>query len=417
MTGGGLKPVEGSRRAMALVMPKHVTWIRDACAAFEPEKNRIVLKGGGSVKYDQLVVAAGLEIDWGAIKGLPEAIGHDCVSSIYDYRYAPLVFQDIQKIKSMGGGDVLFTQPKTGVKCGGAPQKIMWLADDWWRSEKMREKVRIEFCTGTPKLFAVDRYRATLEAMAKERNVHTAVEHNLVEVDGARKVATFELPGGKRVKKHYDMLHVTPVMDAPGFIKKSPLADATGYIEVDKGTLRHVRYGNVWAIGDSSNLPTSKTAAAVCAQAPVLAHNLTAVVSGKQPTAQYDGYTSCPIITRNGGLILAEFKYGGVPCETFPPFLVDQAREQPLFFYLKKVVFPWAYWNLMLVAAGTGPALCSSPASRLGTRVPGLARGWAWGPWRDGRAQGPSLLLSSGGPGPGLSDLPTRGPRMRAREA
>jgi len=280
-------------------------------------------------------------------------VGKNGVATIYDYRYAPKVWEFIQEMKE---GVAIFTQPKTGIKCGGAPQKIMWLAEDYWRNQtNCRSKVEVEFVTGMPTMFPVPKYSETLDAMRGPRQVGASFQHDLVEVDGKNKVATFELPDGKRVKKKFDFLHVVPKMGPHPCIKASPLADkATGFVTVDPGTLQHTSFSNVFGIGDCTNLPTSKTAAAITGQAPVLVHNLVQVMDGKEPTARYNGYTSCPILTKRGGLILAEFKYDGELEETFGG-VVDQSQERLAFYYLKTKFFPWAYWNLLITGRWFGP--------------------------------------------------------------
>jgi len=299
------------------------------------------------VGYDFLVVAPGLQIDFCCVKGLKEAVGHDGVSSIYDYEHCQATWEDVRAFK---GGTAVFTQPKSGIKCGGAPQKIMWLAEDYWSRAAVRKDVTVKFCTGLGSMFAVPKYREALERLVRERGVDASFGHELVEVDGARKVATFEKADGSRVSLEYDLLHVVPRMGAPAFIKASPLAcKATGFVEVDKQSLQHVAYPNVFACGDVASTPNSKTAAAVTAQAPVVVHNLIRQMEGKRGKAQYDGYASCPILTRRGELLLAEFKYGGVLAETFhAPPLLDQGKPQALFYYMKTIVFPFAYWNFML---------------------------------------------------------------------
>jgi sulfide:quinone oxidoreductase len=134
-------------------------------------------------------------------------------------------------------------------------------------------------------------------------------------------------------------------MSAPDFIKRSPLANEGGWVDVDKRTLQHTKYPNVFSLGDASSLPTSKTAAAIRAQAPILVENLMTVMAGKAPGAIYDGYTSCPIVTDYGKLILAEFDYDKKPCETFP---FDQSKERLSMYLLKKHVLPTLYWQGML---------------------------------------------------------------------
>jgi len=143
----------------------------------------------------------------------------------------------------------------------------------------------------------------------------------------------------------YDMIHITPPMSAPEFVAKSELAGDEGWVDVDKYSLQHNRFANVYALGDASSLPTSKTGAAIRQQAPVLVSNLLATMNQQPATASYDGYTSCPLVTGYDSLILAEFDYSGQPAETFP---FDQSKERFSMFILKKFGLPALYWHGML---------------------------------------------------------------------
>jgi len=118
-----------------------------------------------------------------------------------------------------------------------------------------------------------------------------------------------------------------------------------GWVEVDKHPLQHVRFPNVFSLGDASSLPTSKTGAAIRGQAPVLVQNLIAAIQGKPLPARYDGYTACPLVTGYGKLILAEFIYDGIPKETFP---FDQSKERWSMYQLKKRGLPLLYWRGMM---------------------------------------------------------------------
>mmetsp|Transcript_5725 Transcript_5725/g.17042 ORF Transcript_5725/g.17042 Transcript_5725/m.17042 type:complete len:460 (-) Transcript_5725:282-1661(-) len=346
LVGGGKGKLEDSRRSMASVMPKEATWIKQGATAVDPDAQAVVLADGRRVHYEYLVVAAGIKVDMSSVKGLEATLGKNGVSTIYDYNYAGKAWDDIMAFKK---GTALFTMPKTGVKCGGAPQKIMWLAEDYWRHEaKVRPDVEVEFVTGTGSMFGVPKYSNALEKIRDKRGVLSTFKHDLVEVDGERKIATFETGEGARVQRPFDLLHVVPKMGPYPWLAQSKIADPqTGYVSVDKETLQHTRFPNVFALGDCSNLPTSKTAAAITAQTPILVHNLRRVMAGKPANAKYDGYTCCPIVTGRGKLILAEFKYGGETKETMP-WLFDQAKEHAPFYFMKTIVFPWAYWNLML---------------------------------------------------------------------
>jgi sulfide:quinone oxidoreductase len=343
LVGAGVFPKEQSERDEAAFIPPDVDWIRDSVATFEPAENRAILSSGAVVRYDQLVVALGIQIDWHKIAGLEESLGRGGVCSNYAYRYVDYTWQCVREFR---GGTALFTMPNTAVKCGGAPQKIMYLADDHFRKSGVRDKSKVVFATAQGSLFAVEKYRKTLEAVAKRKAIEPRFKHNLIEVRGAKNEAVFEhLATKETVVVPYDMLHVTPPMSAPDVIKRSPLAGDAGWVEVDKFTLRHPRFPNVFALGDCAGLPTSKTGAAIRKQAPVVVENLLAIIAGNPSTAHYDGYTSCPVVTGYGRLVLAEFDYEGKPSETFP---FDQSKERLSMYLMKAYALPRLYWGAML---------------------------------------------------------------------
>lgn len=343
LVGGGEYRKEDTERSEASLIPPGVTWIPDAVTEFLPEENAVLTRGGRKVTYDCLVVAAGIQVDWGKVKGLPETLGKNGVTSNYSYETCDTTWE---LIHSFRGGTALFTQPSTPIKCGGAPQKIMYLADDHFRRAGVRERSRVMFVSGTPGLFPVAHYAPGLEQVVRRKGIETLYRHDLVEVRAAAREAVFRgLDSGEEQVLRYDLLHVTPPMSAPDFIKRSPLAAADGWVEVDPKTLRHVRYANIFALGDASSLPTSKTGAAVRKQAPVAVHNLIAALQGKPLPEQYDGYTSCPLVTGYGKLILAEFDYDKKPKETFP---FDQRRERWSMYVTKKRILPLVYWQGMM---------------------------------------------------------------------
>lgn len=179
-----------------------------------------------------------------------------------------------------------------------APQKIMWMAWDKYRKSGRGNDIKIDFMTGLPFMFSVKKYSDALNALRIERGIGAEFQHNLVSIDAANKKATFQKADGSTVDRDFTLLHVTPPMGPPDFIKGTPIADTVGWVEVDQATLRHVKpeFGNIFALGDCSSLPTSKTAAAITSQAPILTENLFSVVdTGKVSSARYDGYTSCPV--------------------------------------------------------------------------------------------------------------------------
>jgi sulfide:quinone oxidoreductase len=265
------------------------------------------------------------------------------VCSNYSYETVDFTRKAIEEFE---GGTAIFTHPSTPIKCGGAPQKIMYLADDHWRRKGIREKCRIVFVIANPKIFAVKKYADALTKVIERKGIEVRFRHDLVSLDAAGGTAVIrDLETGGDSVERFEMLHVTPPMGPPEFLAKSPLANTAGWVDVDASSLRHVRYPDVFALGDCSGLPTSKTAAAIRKQAPVLVANLLASLSGREGEASYDGYTSCPLVTGYGKLILAEFNYQNEPVETFP---FDQGKERASMYALKKWLLPALYWNGML---------------------------------------------------------------------
>ncbi len=343
LVGGGAFRKQDTERDQAKVLPTKARWIQDAVTEFDPEHNRLMTRDGKTIEYKYLVVGAGIQINWNGIRGLKENIGRHGVCSNYSYGTVDYTWECVRNFK---GGVALFTQPTGAIKCGGAPQKICYLAEDYFRRNGTRQNAQVIFAAPSQAIFGVQKYRDALEQVVDRKGVETMFRNNLVEIRAATKEAVFEnLDSGERTVVPFDMIHVTPPMGPPDFIASSPLADESGWVDVNKSTLQHVRYPNVFGLGDSSNLPTSKTGAAIRKQAPVVVKNLRSLMAGRPLQATYNGYTSCPIVTGYGTMMLAEFGYDGTPMESFP---INQAKERWSMWLLKKFGLPQLYWNGML---------------------------------------------------------------------
>ncbi len=350
--GAGIFKKEHTVRPMADVIPDKVAWIHDAAATIDPENNLVTTASGQTIGYDYLVVAAGIHIDWDAIPGLREGLGRNGIVSNYAYDQAPITWETI---KGFEGGTALFTQPKPPFKCPGAAQKILYLADDAFRRQKVRDKTEMIFCSAAPGIFPVKPVARTLNEVIARKGLDMRYQTHLVELRPDDKEAVFEqIATSQRETIAFDMIHVTPPMSAPQFIKDSPLSDAGGWLDVDMYTLQHKRYRNVFGLGDCTNTPNSKTAAAIRAQTPVVVSNLAMVIEGQEGKAAYDGYASCPLVTGYGRLVLAEFDYNLKPKETFP---FDQSKERRSMYYLKKYVLPRVYWDVLLKGGNFSPGI------------------------------------------------------------
>lgn len=343
LVGGGAAKKEDSERSMESVIPDGAVWINEYVEAFVPHKNQVLLKDETVLNYDYLVVAAGIEINWGAIKGLKEALGTKSVCSNYSYEHVDYTWETIRNFKT---GTALFTHPNSPVKCGGAPQKIMHLAEDYFQNKGVRKNINVVFGSANPAIFDVIKYRNALEKVIDRKKIDARFRRNLIEIKANEKLAIFEnLETGEKEEIKYDMIHVTPYMRAPRFIAESTLANEDGWVDVDMHTLQHKQFANIFGLGDCAGLPTSKTGAAIRKQAPVVAENIVASIRNQPTTHHYDGYSSCPIVTGYNKLILAEFDYSKEPAESMP---FNQAVERTSMYVMKKDLLPLMYWNGML---------------------------------------------------------------------
>ncbi|CAI8930526.1 TIGR01244 family sulfur transferase [Pseudomonas serboccidentalis] len=349
LVGCGVFDAPQTARTMGTTIPRGVHWIKSAVAAFEPERNAVILDGCRVVKYEQLVVCPGLKLNWHAIEGLSDTLGRNGVTSNYLYHLAPYTWELVQQLR---GGRAVFTQPPMPIKCAGAPQKAMYLSADHWKRTGVLDNVEIEFCSAGAVLFGVPDYVPALMEYITAYGIDLNFGNTLTSVNGPARTATFNCvnPDGssQRVTRDFDLLHVVPPQIAPDFVRVSPLADAAGWIDADPATLRHKTWANIHALGDAINTSNAKTAAAARKQAPVVAHNVLAAMGKVKGSAHYDGYGSCPLTVERGKIVLAEFTYGGKVAPSFPSWLIDGTRPTRLAWLLKERILPPLYWKGML---------------------------------------------------------------------
>lgn len=347
LVGGGCAKRETSERNQASVMPKGVKWIKDAATAFDPNNNRVETDGGKTISYDVLVVCPGIQLDWDKTPGLRGTLGHNGVSSNYTYDLAPKTWDFIRNTRS---GSAVFTMPSGPIKCAGAPQKIAYLAADYWRKESVLKDIDVHLVLPSPGMFGVKAFSDELDKVVADYGITVHFKSELESVDTDSKKAAFKSvdDSGDSFTLSYDLMHVVPHQSAPDWVKQSPLAtDApTGYVDVDKHTHQHVRYNNIFSLGDAGSTPNSKTGAAIRKQAPVVAANVITQLKGKDPTEKYEGYASCPLTTSSNKMLLAEFDYTMEPTPSIP--LIDTTKPRRDMWYLKKHGLPFLYWNLML---------------------------------------------------------------------
>ncbi len=349
LVGGGVFEADETVRTLSSVLPKNVHWIKAAVAAFEPERNVVLLEGCRAIEYGRLIVCPGLKLDWHKVEGLVDTLGQNGVTSNYRFDLAPYTWELVRNLKA---GTALFTQPPMPIKCAGAPQKALYLSADHWLRSDVLDHIDIAFYNAGPVLFGVKDYVPALMDYVEKYRAELKFTHNLVAVDGPARQAWFDATDsdGKvtRVERRFDMLHVCPPQCAPDFIRVSPLADQAGWVDVDQNTLRHKQFDNIWSLGDVMNAPNAKTAAAARKQAPVVAQNVLSDMGRNVSVGHYDGYGSCPLTVERGKIVLAEFGYGGKLLPSFPRWLIDGKRPSRLAWLLKEKILPPVYWQAML---------------------------------------------------------------------
>ncbi|MCV7155544.1 NAD(P)/FAD-dependent oxidoreductase [Mycolicibacterium pyrenivorans] len=347
LVGGGQAKVSTTERDESSVMPKGATWIKNAAKVFDPDNNTVTCADGATYEYDALVVCPGIQLDWDHTEGVEETLGKGGVSSNYRFDLAPRTWEFI---RDMRAGSAVFTVPSGAIKCAGAPQKIAYLAADYWRKQGVLKDIDVHLVMPGARPFGIPAIADSLDKVIADYGIQLHSSSEVTSVDaGARKVAVKSVgEGGSDLMLPYDVLHVVPQQSAPDWIKSSPLStgDAVGYVEIDKHTMQHVRYPNVFSLGDAGSSPNSKTGAAIRKQAPVVVDNIEAYLEGRPLGASYDGYSSCPIVTSSHAMLLAEFDYDLNLEPSFP--LLNPTTPHRAYWYLKKYGLPFMYWNLML---------------------------------------------------------------------
>ena len=347
LVGAGLEPAAKTKRSTASVMPRGVEWIKSSATAIDPSARTVTLADGSQVSYEWLVVSPGLQLDWGRVPGLAETLGTNGVTSNYSIELAEKTWENI---RAMTSGTALFTMPTGPIKCAGAPQKIAYLACDYWRKKGVLGNIEVHLVLPTPKMFGIKEFSDSLEKVVERYGIHVHNSSNMTSIDGATKTATIaNIDTSETFQIRFDMAHVVPPQSAPDWIKQSPLADQENpgkYVKVDKHTLRHTEFPEIFALGDCTTTPNSKTGAAVRKQAPVLVENLLAAMKNAPATASYDGYASCPLVASRSTCIMAEFNYDMQRTPSFP--IIDTTKERRDMFVVKRWLLPLMYWKFML---------------------------------------------------------------------
>ena len=324
LVAAGLKEKGYVLSATRDYVPRGVTLVEEAAAAIDPVARSVTTESGRRLAYDFLVVATGLQLDYGAIEGMDVArIGRDGLGSVYaGPDQAAATWRAMSDFADRGGTGI-FLRPATEMKCAGAPIKYAFITDDILRRRGNRGRAELIYNAHNRAIFSVPIVSEKVRMLYRDRGIRVTHDHVLRAIDPGRRIATFRTPEGDK-EQRYDFINVVPPMRAPQVVRDSPLPwqsgpfAADGWAEVDRGTLRHVRFPEVFCVGDVAGVPKGKTAASVKWQVPVAVDHLVASIQGRESAERYTGYTSCPLITRIGRAMLVEFDYDDNLVPSFP---------------------------------------------------------------------------------------------------
>ena len=368
LVGGGIWDIDDIKYERDEFVPDGVKLIKEKVIGFNPQKNYVTTASGKQIDYDYMIVATGLQLDFERIRGLEDAgrayssgdntklikaLG-DNICSIYTAEGATKTWEIMQKhianAKSGKKTKFVFTHPNTPVKCGGAPKKIMNLTNARLKEAGARDNAEMTFYTNGGAMFGIPEYHDAVLGQFKRENFKWKYRYNLIEVQKKNKIAVFDakwqekgpwdpvmkefevIPKHEKVEVAYDFLHISPPQLAPREIRESDIGSAAGWVPVNKETLQHFQYENIYAIGDVAQVPMGKTGGSVRKQYKVLVDNLVAQMQGKKLPAKYAGYTVCPLITDIGRVMLAEFDWTMKPTPSFP---LDPTVERWMWWLMK----------------------------------------------------------------------------------
>jgi sulfide:quinone oxidoreductase len=367
LVGGGTYDYEKTRRYTKDLIPNGVKWYKDYAENIDPDSQEVHTRSNGPLEYDILVVATGLVMEPSMIKGLPEALNRGIAVS--NYIDPKKTWTQLQKFK---GGNAVFTQPATPIKCGGAPQKIAYLAADYLRKHNLADKSKVVFATPGSVIFGVKEIRETLEKVIDRYDIAFKPFYTPIEIDSDNKTIKFKsnspvenecvINQDESIKETstaegnmllpFDFLHLAPPQAAPKFIRDSKLSNNSGWLNVDHHSMIHNDYPNIFGLGDVAALPTAKTGAAVRKQVPVVVENIrNLLATNGKVNNSYNGYSSCPLVTGYGKMTLAEFDYENnfTPDPKLKRLLIsDSSKEHWRLWLLKKYMLPYLYWKKMM---------------------------------------------------------------------
>jgi sulfide:quinone oxidoreductase len=320
-----------------------------------PDRDVVRLEDGTVLPYDVLVVATGVRLQPEETEGLDGPGWNERAFTFYTPEGADALRGALEHFQ---GGRLVVNLIDMPIKCPVAPLEFAFLADWYLRERGIRNRTELLYATPLDGAFTKPIASKQLGSMLAEREIELVTEFNAGEVDGVG--GTLTSYDGRELD--FDLLVTIPLHGGGAYVEHSPgLGDALGFVPTDKATLQATVKENVFALGDATDLPTSKAGSVTHFEAEVLAKNVTRYLASEELEPGYDGHANCFIETGFHKALLIDFNYETEPLPGHFPtaFGLPLLRESRLN-HLGKLAFQWVYWHALLPGRelpGIGPAM------------------------------------------------------------
>jgi sulfide:quinone oxidoreductase len=340
---GAYREAELVRPRRTLVDPRVVVRL-GAIERVDPASRHVVLRDRETIPYDFLVLATGSRIRPEATPGLAAAGWHDTIHDFYTLEGAVALRRALDTFHA---GRIVVNVAEMPIKCPVAPLELLFLADAFFTQRGERDRIELVFATPLEGAFTKPIASRLLGGMLAQRNIDVVGDFAVSEVDGVRRrITSYD---GRELD--YDLLVTIPTHGGSEIITRSGLGDANGWIPTHRETLAVTGIERTFALGDATDLPSSKAGAVAHFQGDVLTPNLLAAIDERPPAMRFDGHTNCFIETGYGKAMLIDFNYateplpGKFPLPGIGPFtLLGESAVN----HWGKLAFKWLYWNVIV---------------------------------------------------------------------
>ncbi len=310
-------------RAEARLLRHDVELVTEPAAKIDPEERAVKLASGRVLHYDYLVLATGSRTVMKEVPGAEDA---------YDFYTMTGAVRLFLALQEFTGGRILVGVAGIPYKCPPAPVEFVFLLDDYLRARGIRDKSEIKLLSPLNRAFTIEATSKLVQPILAERGIELCTFFNVETVD--RKTKTVNSLEGESFE--YDLLVLVPPHRGQKVIEDSGLGDERGWIPVDKNTLKHEKLDRVWALGDATNIPISKSGSVAHFEAPIVAEQIAAAVKGEPaPERLYEGKVMCFLETGQGKATTIRFDY------RHPPVSPKPAR----IWHWGKALFNKTYWH------------------------------------------------------------------------